>query len=422
MKYSEWIDRQAPSPALTQKLLHLRRRKRIWPGLAAAACCALAVGLLLQRTASAPSPIPTDPTSAPQLLQPVDTAPPEPSQTLPTEPMPDITYNTDDSLFLADCLKHPDGWFQEPLTQAELESLLGPANWWQEAGQSLTGSACYDGTGSLYLVGIRAQCGGGQVSLALSPRELPPSCLAYEEASCNNTVWGTPVQANQMIGDYDGDGQTESVLTLTFLRENTVGARLEITAKEEAAGQALAQSILAGLLQPDRPLTLEFLQPEEIPQWRSESLTWQQVQQETEFLPYVPQDMPEPLESAYRELGQGRDWLRLSWDIDSITIYRIAPYDLSPYLVQADNPAAYDLRLYSIPHFDSVPAAYRQTVDHPIFYSDQVTLETVQARAYETDDGRPDVSMGILYPDGTLVQYYLSLPAEDAWQLIQQTL
>lgn len=138
MKYSEWMDRQAPSPALTHKLLRLRRRKRIWPGLAAAACCALAVGLLLHRDASAPSPTPTDPPSAPQLLQPVDTTPPEPSQTLPTEPMPDITYDADDSTPLANSLKHPDGWFQEPLTQAELESLLGPANWWQEAGQSLT--------------------------------------------------------------------------------------------------------------------------------------------------------------------------------------------------------------------------------------------------------------------------------------------
>ena len=422
MKYSEWIDRQAPSPALTHKLLHLRRRKWIWPGLAAAACCALAVGLLLHRDASAPSPTPTDPPSAPQLLQPVDTTPPEPSQTLPTEPMPDITYDADDSTPLANSLKHPDGWFQEPLTQAELESLLGPANWWQEAGQSLTGSAYYDGTGSLYVVEIRAQCDGSQVSLSLSPGQLPPSCLVAEEEPYNNTVWGTPVQASEATGDWDGDGQTTYVLTLTFLRENTVGARLKITAKEKAAGQALAQSVLAGLLQPDRPLTLEFLQPEEIPQWRSESLTWQQVQQETEFLPYVPQDAPGTLENAYRELGQGRDWLRLSWDIGSIIIYRIAPHDLSAYLVQADNPAAYDLRLYSIPHCDSVPAAYWQTVDHPIFHADEVTLETVQARAHETDDGRPDVSMGILYPDGTLVQYYLSLPAEDAWQLIQQTL
>ncbi len=420
MNYSEWIDRQAPSPALTQKLLSLRRRKRIWPGLAAAACCALAVGLLLHRTASAPSPASTDPTSAPQLLQPVATTPPEPSQTPPTEPMPEITYTVNDSPLLADCLVNPKGWFCEPLTQAEFEALLGQANWWQEAGQSLTGSACYDGSGSLYRVGISAQCDGAQVSLSLSPGKLPPSCLAVEEESFNNTVWGTPVQASETIWDQDGDGQPETMLTLTFLRDTAVGARLEITAKEDA--QALAQSILSGLLQPDRPLTLDFFQPEEIPQWRSESLTWQQVQQETEFLPYVPQDVSGTLESAYRELGQGRDWLRLSWDIGSITIYRIAPHDLATYLVQADNPDAYDLRLYSIPHCDSVPDAYRQTVNHPIFHSDQVTLEIVQARFYETDDGRSDVSMGIVHPDGTLVQFNLSLPAEEAWQLIQQTL
>lgn len=420
MHYSEWMDRQAPSPDLTQKLRSLRRRKRIWPGLAAAACCALALGLLLHRTPAAPVPGPTDPTAAPQLLQPELTAPPEPSQTMPTEPMPDITYAVDNSPQLADCLTQPDGWFQEPLTQAELESLLGPVNWWQEAGQSLTGSACYDGTGKLYLVDIRAQCGGAQVSLSLSPGELPPSCMAAEEGSCNNTIWGTPVQAVERFGDQDGDGQQESILMLTFLREDTVGARLEITTKEDA--KALAQSILSGLLQPDHPLTLDFLQPAEIPQYRSESLTWQQVQQETEFLPYVPQELPGTLESAYRELGQGRDWLRLCWERSSIIIYRIAPYDLSTYLVQADNPAAYDLRLYSIPHCDSVPDAYQQTVDHPIFHSDQVTLETVQARAHETDDGRPDVSMGILYPDGTLVQYNLSLTAEEAWQLLQQTL
>lgn len=420
MNYSEWMDRQAPSPDLTKKLLSLRRRKRIWPSLAAAACCALAVGLLLHQTASAPSPTPTESTSAPQLLQPVATTPPEPSQTLPTEPMPEITYTVTDSPLLADCLINPKGWFQEPLTQAEWETLLGPANWWQEAGQSLTGSAYYDGTGSLYLVSIRAQCDGVQVSLSLSPGKLPPSCMAAEEGSFNNTIWGTPVQATQRIGDSDGDGQPETMLTLTFLRDNTVGARLEITAKEDA--HTLAQTIVSGLLQPDRPLTLDFFQPEEIPPYRSEALTWQQVQQETEFLPYVPQNLPGTLESAYRELGQGRDWLRLNWDRSSITIYRIAPYDLSIYLVQADNPDAYDLRLYSIPHCDSVPDAYRQTVSHPIFHADQVTLEIVQARAYVTDDGRPDVSMGILYPDGTLVQFNLSLPAEEAWQLMQQIL
>lgn len=67
----------------------------------------------------------------------------------------------------------------------------------------------------------------------------------------------------------------------------------------------------------------------------------------------------------------------------------------------------YDLSLYPIPHANSVPYELREIVNDPIFRSEELTLEAVQARAYEVLDAGDEpgcrMRFGVLYGD-TLVE------------------
>ena len=48
------------------------------------------------------------------------------------------------------------------------------------------------------------------------------------------------------------------------------------------------------------------------------------------------------------------------------------------------NRENYDLSLYPIPRAESVPTHLQEIVDNPIFYAEELTAETVMARAYQS--------------------------------------
>lgn len=425
-QYTDYFDRQNPSENLHRRLLQIPRKNHpnLLPRVALTACCLLALGLGLYL-------LPTAPTAGPVLTEPLPLTKPAADETSLPAPsarqLPELHYSTSASGIAAD-IALPEGHFQEELTQEALTALFGDTGWWEPLGWDLTGCAIYDGYGTLWQAVMSGTDGSdGWFSLALAPGQLPPSCVATEPEGAND-IWGTQVSASRLYYDCDWDGQEEYRYDLSFLREETLGARLELTSETEAQG--LIDAILIRLLDPDRSVTLDFLHPTEIPEWREDALSWEEAKQEPDFAAYVPESVPQgyQFESANLELGQDRYFMSLSWNCGydglSVTIDRAPREELLP--VDPALPESYDVRLYDIPWADTVPEEYWQTLSNPIFRAEDMTEDLLAARA-ETyhdagDTGTPRFSLSILHPDGILVRYTAKMSQEALWAILEPTL
>ena len=84
----------------------------------------------------------------------------------------------------------------------------------------------------------------------------------------------------------------------------------------------------------------------------------------------------------------------------------------------------YDLSLYPIPRADSVPDDLREIVDNPIFLSEEIALEAVQARTYKiTDTGDESGSrmcFGVLYGDILVEIRVKGASSEAMFDILQQ--
>ena len=96
------------------------------------------------------------------------------------------------------------------------------------------------------------------------------------------------------------------------------------------------------------------------------------------------------MEGAWLEMGQGRYELTLNWSRDSadlsITVDRM-PELRQSCMADLNDPATYDLRLYPVPRGESIPEAYWDSVQDPIFPAEAMTRDLLEARA-EAGTGR----------------------------------
>lgn len=132
---------------------------------------------------------------------------------------------------------------------------------------------------------------------------------------------------------------------------------------------------------------------------------------------------------SYQEGVRNTLFLRWSRGYSDVTVRVSLPESGTPQGNTADvsNPAAYDVRLYSIPWRDSVPEEYRETVDNPIFRARDMTREVVSARARSYQDtgdiDGPRINFTIRYSDGTEAEYTSKGLSEDAlWAIISPAL
>ena len=207
-------------------------------------------------------------------------------------------------------------------------------------------------------------------------------------------------------------GHTE----ITFLRgegESAVGVRLEANEPSEAVEELLTR-IVSQSLRLDGVLQLDQLKTDEIPPWRSETLTEAQARAEAGFGEYLPETLPAGygFESARREQGEDRNYLHAFWsngyDNLSVTVYKDGEVR---GLVHADEIEKYDEDYYGEEKPD-VPEEYWESWQSPTFYAEELTMEVIQRRVSEVDMGNVYTHFGVLYPDGTVVRVSASADAE----------
>ena len=164
-----------------------------------------------------------------------------------------------------------------------------------------------------------------------------------------------------------------------------------------------------------------------IPDWASAKLTsFTEALEYSEFAPYLPEREPVrgwEFEGSYSYQEGVKNGLSLFWSkgYDNINIRVALPEGKaeSPSVVDINNTASYDTRLYEIPWCDSVPEEHRLDIYSPTFRAEDMSLEAVKARSVPHDTGGCSYNFKVFHGDGTLVSYsFDGVSAEDIWAAI----
>lgn len=166
-----------------------------------------------------------------------------------------------------------------------------------------------------------------------------------------------------------------------------------------------------------------------IPELRNDRLSLDEARTDADFGAYLPQNVPSgfTFETAMRFINQKSNYLSALWIKGMGNIYwRVSPLeeDDKARIISVTDTKNYDLALYPIPRAKSVPNELREIVNNPIFRIDELTLDTVRARAYEISDSGdepgPRMRFSVLYGD-TLVELNVKgASSEVIFDILQQ--
>lgn len=158
----------------------------------------------------------------------------------------------------------------------------------------------------------------------------------------------------------------------------------------------------------------------------AEMLTEEQARQVEVLGAYVPNA---PKGYAFQEARlyqEGNESsLSISWakGMDSIRMSMSIVDGEETAVVDVSRPECYDQRLYEIPYCNSVPEEYRETVDHPVFAAEDLSLDVVKSRVLNrgVDLGDTDTPRGdfyVLYPGGVQVRFNGKATPEQVWEML----
>ena len=481
-QYKSYMDRQEISPAVHENLVNLEAGKksaRPWMRYGAlAACAALIIGVGGWKLAPAPAQYNGvngvgDSSDREEVLygQPglsfdagfVVSSPAESDKLMfpmiPGINYQDITDRPDAALSRA----YMPGSFMVDLEKEDIQTIFwgpegkpevshpkteqGDLPWmlfWD--GYTLQGRAWYDGQGQLMELTIWGENGRYDFELELRLGGLPfTCCIDMDRGDEISEFNGVKVAGWSKVFGRDGD---HYICGSEFMTKNDIGVRFvnrnssvqsehvpdEDTDLERA--QTFNALFVLQALTEGGGLHLDHLKTaEHVPAWREESFsTLAQARQEAEFAPYLPTSEPEGYSAytgnkefygrlSYQEGRSNNLFVRWSRGYDNVEVcvYRDGYYSCN--LVDPDNPASYDLRLYEIPWYDSVPEEHRETVDRPAFRAEDMSLSIVEARGHAHDTGGLTFDFDVLPPDGTVVSYRCDgLTAAQVWAMVEETL
>ncbi len=430
MTYRDYMDRQCVDEETHARLLALEGRKRRRPygkaAVAAALCCVIGLGVYglgAAGTREHPADLPDSFGIGEESIY---LYRPDLSE------LPKLTFTKGDNGATAALdIAPPKGWFVLEPSMETFAAVLGQRELLHFEGEDVcryydvSAEVIYGGDGTVWiasLTGRDRETGYDVFHVELSPDGLPPACMPFNgDESC--TVWGTPVRAGMYRlkgNEYGGRTVTEYVATFVREGEETVGARINVTMADAAAGEELMTRIVSQLLRPEHVLMLAPLAPAEIPEWRSEQLTEENAARAEEgFGAYLPTALPEGFRfsGAWRELGQDRDYLSMEWEWGEyfcfVTVNRL-PED--PVPVEIDNPASWDLHLYNSVDKPNPPEEYWDSVACPVFRAEDVTPEVIEKRLYAyPKDKKSRAEFCVLFPDGVQVRWYGCGTVEEIW-------
>lgn len=144
--------------------------------------------------------------------------------------------------------------------------------------------------------------------------------------------------------------------------------------------------------------------------FQDKQLTMEEAQLDPDFGTFFPRTAPKGLGdgeiSRLQNSDLGLDYLHGSWSVgyDYLT-WAIRPAKLdnaADRIVSPEEREKYDLRLYTVPLYESVPKEYRTTVFDPVFRAEELTEDMVCARCAESDGDAPWIRFSVLFGDAVV--------------------
>lgn len=342
--------------------------------------------------------------------------------------MPELHFGEEINEMIAADVALPEGYFFADMTKDEIVDIWGGNAWWGED-YKVSGEIIYDGNGKVWIASVNgtSKDGNTEFNLQLSPEQLPAECMGRIVTENADNIWGTLVDGGQAHYDRDGDDVEEHIYNVVFLREEgeSVGARFEVSSTEDETACTLMKTAVYSSLKPSEKstLTISHLKPDTIPEWRSEKLTYKEALKEEGFAEYILTEIPQnyTFEGAWRELGQDRDYLYVSWyeDENYISINIQKKWEERPLADINSEKDYYDASKYKA---SDVPDTYWEDYASPIFAEKDVTEELLKKRIRWLEDAQYyDAEFSILYEDNTLVSYSVQAQEESKiWAVLEQ--
>jgi len=180
------------------------------------------------------------------------------------------------------------------------------------------------------------------------------------------------------------------------------------------------------------PADLSTLEDPIIPELRNDRLTLAEARLDADFGMFLPQHVPSgfTFETALRLVNTRDNSLFVHWSrgLDVISWRVGTPLESDLWnIVSANDREKFDVSLYSIPWFDSVPAEFRYYFQSPVFLADEFTLDVIIARTMLGGSGRsgaaprPETTQfGVLFGDVLVEVSMTGVSPEEVWEMFQR--
>ncbi|MCL2604446.1 MAG: hypothetical protein FWD90_08200 [Defluviitaleaceae bacterium] len=353
----------------------------------------------------------------------LDSTLPEPSQ---NNTMYTLTLNKADSLMPSRILIPGHFWYS--LTESQLEAVFPNLSDIFPGGVEAT--ANYSGDGLLFDVAIHELSADGNIAVynqfyGLTAIRIARGSIA-EDVIYNNPepvtseVHGAIVTAGMF--DY---GQDDTAMYHASFMIGDIAYKISL--HDSATGEHGINRLteLVNAIISNGAADLSVLDNPVIPELRNERLSLAEAHSDPDFGVYLPNNVPSRFnfESAQRFINQDYNSLSVLWT-DGLNNFdwRVskATSDDFKRIVSPAEHEKYDMSLYSIPLFDSVPEELREYVHGPVFRAEEITLEVVQARVLQGRQGRDGGQMyfSVLF-DGIIININaIGVSPEQIWDML----
>ena len=160
----------------------------------------------------------------------------------------------------------------------------------------------------------------------------------------------------------------------------------------------------------------------------NETITLDEARNDPDFGGFLPTNIPSQLnfESASRFINQDFNSLFVLWhslqpSMDSVR-WQVSKTtdDDRARVVSVNESEKYDMSLYSIPLFESVPEELREFVHNPVFLAEEITLETIRARVLQGRGNTQISSFSVVYSEVVINIYANGVSPEQIWEMLTE--
>jgi len=341
--------------------------------------------------------------------------------------VPTLTFNRINSQISVSRI-FADGHFWHDLTAEQLSAIF------PDLGFPIFATADYSGDGSLFGVTAYEISNSGDIvmqneffirtTIQLAPGAVV-SGVIFDYEPIESYILGVPVVAGVLDLGFNDNPR---LYTASFEIDG-IAYRVKLHDDSEGDEGQNRLSAIVGEIIRNGAADLIVLADPVIPELRNDRLTLTEARMDPDFGAFIPGNIPPQFgfESAYRFINQDTNALFVLWGtgrMDTLhwQISRPTEHDLRR-IVSADQRERFDMSLYSIPFFDSIPEELWQYVHNPVFLAEEMTLDIVRARAYNTGRGGSAsdlriMNFGVLYGDVVISVSAGGVSPEEVWMML----